>query len=718
MKFFAFLFVGVLVMLGSTSPSQAQDDSVFILDRSDSVEIEPTRRATLREFIVFPRMDSVLTDTGVVEFLLPGMKAGVKATVKTRRRIEELEGAQQISAQGDGYYLVITWSEEILQGFFTGPAGVFSISREGDEVRLRKRDTSYYGGDPAISFDREIKAVARSKSVSRLAEQKNVSQVATGTPQPLTLRVLFIYTPEAKTEIGGYGAMLGEIANAVTAANDTFDNSGLSWLEYEIAHSMQVPSSWGINEGTDAETLLTQMVDSIELDSERESRGGHLVHLLVDDLTFGGAPINGLARSNYDRNTTFPVLYDRTHYLNRETVSTSSVNTTATVMDFAHEAGHNLGMAHSVDEIPATFALRFGWFSRDVATQSSEDPDSRAHYLPGSMKSTVMSNAYLENDVDMPNNIPNNLCPNGCLREPNFSNSSVNFTGTSIPTGFPAPSLTVYGAENYRAPFETAYGISFLYPDVVLEKSFGNLPNCQYLTLPTLWDFINDDNNTMTQVTPGLNGTDCALEVATVGGYDEPNDDNSFVRDLFDDPDVDEFLSMHTLYYLDTSGLTQDNTLLLQKTKIHNIQCNNSLAGCPVTGVVQHKLMGRDGADGFQINIWFRGDLNPSTNKYRKIGGIFPLVLGENRIQTYARVGQYECTGVAIVWINGVRVYFDDELCNQDFYAGFSGATYGMIAPNESWISSRTGEALVFDEIRERRFGCAGPVAEITSCTP
>ena len=693
----------------------AQEERVMLFDAYSLPEIDISDRKTSREFAPDVNVSALSRDTKTIEIRLPDSDRTQELEVKYVQELDrELGEGLFWIAENQNYTITFSLSSIGILGFVTGDGGIYGLSSYGEsEYRLRERDLSQFHADQVFT---NVTDEAKNRRNRFGLKKPQVGVPVPKTNPPLNahanVSVLLLYTPEARaavaTDLGfpatNHSPIRTLLNNALLQTNFALGQSELDWVNHVKAAAlpMEIGSSWGFEEGDFVNDLLTGMENDSSVLSLRESLGADMVHLVVEELELGpGLPTNGAARSNYFRNDADPNFLDPVFYNARSAVSISSHDTVSEHRDYAHETGHNFGMAHAIGDLDLLAA--HGWHNDEAPVT-----DSRGTFDAVKMHSTIMANAYL-NTVDDPMTPQNEeLCGSGCPRQARFSNAGTFFADGVSPTGI------VGAAENYRVAFETAFGISYFYPDIVYDAGFGT-SSCDS-PLPQGWDELVNDNGTMGINSSGLNSTSCSMRVSTSGTYLDPKDDVSYLRDRFT-PDVGVNVtvenSIHTLYYLDLSNLEETGTLQDQKTKIHNIQCQGT--GCPTPGIVQHKLMGVDLQDGFQLNVKFRS--KNALGNYGKIGPIEPLLSNqENFIQTYLRIGAFPCTGVALLWVNNSLKYKNTAVCNEDYWSGAWRATYGVIGPTQKWVDKQSGKNIVFDEVKTRRWGCFGVQSRLQQC--
>jgi hypothetical protein len=204
--------------------------------------------------------------------------------------------------------------------------------------------------------------------------------------------VLVVYTPQARSAMGGTSAIQAEITLAVAYANSAY-NASLINTQLNVVHVAEV----NYNEsGGYADHLyrLTNTGDGImdNVHDLRDEHGADMVSLIVDDGQYCGIA--------WVMNDVSPAFAD----------SAFSVTTwycAAANLTFAHELGHNMGCLHDRDNSGSGGAYYYSY----------------GYQQPWQLFRTIM--AY--------------NCPDGCPRISRFSNPEVVYQGhpVGVPIGEP-----------------------------------------------------------------------------------------------------------------------------------------------------------------------------------------------------------------------------------------------------------------------------------------
>jgi hypothetical protein len=210
---------------------------------------------------------------------------------------------------------------------------------------------------------------------------------ASGPAGQLTIQLLTVYTPAARSDAGDSDDMETIIQAAVDNTNFAFSESGMN-VRFELLHMQEVAH---VEQATSYDDLDWLTADP-GVAALRNQYGADMVSMITDAHDVCGlgwvqrAPGSGFADYAY---------------------SLSAIDCAVGNLTFAHEHGHNMGMEHdrgnsAVGAMPqdASYPWSFGW------------------YVDGSHR-TVMSYDY--------------SCANGCPRAPRFSNPDISFN--DLPTG-------------------------------------------------------------------------------------------------------------------------------------------------------------------------------------------------------------------------------------------------------------------------------------------
>lgn len=222
-------------------------------------------------------------------------------------------------------------------------------------------------------------------------------------PGPTIMDALVVYTPQARSGVGGESQIRAVVQNAVNITNSAYANSQID-ARLHLIHTQEVPIDDSGSSGTDLVAVRT----STTVAALRDLYGADLVGLIVhrNDACGRGyvqrSPGSGFARLAF-----------------QVTTRSCAVGN----LSFAHEFGHNQGCEHDPANGTTPTNASFPW--------------AFGHFHSGRYR-TVMSYS--------------NQCSGGCGRAPFFSNANV--LHQSLTTG------VLDQRENYRTINATAPIIS------------------------------------------------------------------------------------------------------------------------------------------------------------------------------------------------------------------------------------------------------------------
>ena len=169
------------------------------------------------------------------------------------------------------------------------------------------------------------------------------------------LDVLVVYTTEAKNDWAPFGGIQNQINIAINDLNESFINSNVN-LEAALVHSQEVLYT----ESGDVQTDLPRLQNPADgfLDVAHDLREAHhadLVHLIVGMDTFG-------CGMSFVPDVWLSPTYVRQEW-EKWMFSVSNSTCTSINKTFAHEIGHNLGLAHDRDHTsgPGSFDFSYGF---------------------------------------------------------------------------------------------------------------------------------------------------------------------------------------------------------------------------------------------------------------------------------------------------------------------------------------------------------------------
>ncbi len=161
--------------------------------------------------------------------------------------------------------------------------------------------------------------------------------------------LMIVYTPAALTYAGGTAGINNVIAQAMTRAQASMDNSGIP-VTFRLVHSAQVTYTESGNSNTDISRLQNTSDGYMdEVHTWRDTYGADIVHLLTTANDTGGL--------GYILNTTSG--------LPAWAFSLTRVQQAANTYTVIHEVGHNMGAHHhkaqNVQPGPGLYSYAAGW---------------------------------------------------------------------------------------------------------------------------------------------------------------------------------------------------------------------------------------------------------------------------------------------------------------------------------------------------------------------
>jgi hypothetical protein len=231
---------------------------------------------------------------------------------------------------------------QAVQGVVHMPTGrQFEIAYAGDGVhRVVETDISGFPMeevpfDPSI-WEPDSDVVTRAFPASAAALE--------------VIDLMVLYTPEARARAGGVDAIEARIEQAVSMANQAYENSEIGEAQ-RIVHIGEVDyvESAGLAAYPNALSAIARTDDDVmnEVHAFRDEYGADIVSLLIHDWTSCGLAFSGDPRQSWAEAYAFNVAY-------WACVGSTNILT--------HEIGHNQGLAHDPDNsgTPGVFPYSFG----------------------------------------------------------------------------------------------------------------------------------------------------------------------------------------------------------------------------------------------------------------------------------------------------------------------------------------------------------------------
>ncbi len=285
------------------------------------------------------------------------------------------------SLEGGGHFSIFVHGSGIVRGEVHSPEGVYAMRSEGEDfnqVLIRQQDVSELpgcghealpaGGEVPAGTGRPLgpAAGAGAGGQSRQARQAPAQEDDEASE---AIDILVLYTQRVEDDEGGPEQVKATIENEMAKMNQILDNSGLSHRQVRLSME-KVDYEQTESIGTDLQNLyLTEedhqyrndgrdwsALDEVQ-SSLMEKHQADIVHLFV--LEGRGA---GGTASRYGSADEYFVLRDcenaydnescvehtRRQRMSRSLFSVSSIyGTRGGSVTFAHEIGHNLGLAHN-----------------------------------------------------------------------------------------------------------------------------------------------------------------------------------------------------------------------------------------------------------------------------------------------------------------------------------------------------------------------------------
>jgi len=203
----------------------------------------------------------------------------------------------------------------------------------------------------------------------------------------ITIDLLSVYTPNARSNAGGTTAIETLIQAAVDNANISFVNSNMN-ARYRLVHMAEIDQPAQATTGD----ALSVVRNDANVAALRDQYGADMVSFIVDTPnSCGTGYVQRTPGASFESNA----------------FQATDIDCAVGNLTFAHEHGHNMGMEHNPEN-----------------SSVGSNPDSAsylwsfAHYVNGSYRTLMSYSAP---------------CSNGCSRVTQFSNPTVNYAGE--PTG-------------------------------------------------------------------------------------------------------------------------------------------------------------------------------------------------------------------------------------------------------------------------------------------
>lgn len=379
MKKVALILLAVSVAAGAAEASDARIEPLFTVLAGEVVAPSPAATAVVPVSIAIAQLEN---ESGILHLeLTDGPIVEARLTEIERRGPGDLvwRGSLEGGHQGE---VTLTLKNGFVAGLIHSTAGVWEIrTQPGSAQSVERLDASLF---PACGTE--------DQQVTPRFPEGDVDPCPSPVDPADQIDVLGYYTPQARDAAGGVAQIEALVQSAVDLSNTAFGNSQMTARFRLVEAALSTRNDSG-NMSAD----LNWLASDAGVAAHRDAVKADLVSLIVNSGGFCGIaqlPLNwGDPPSNQGR----------AHQVTARTCAVGNLS-------FPHEHGHNMGLEHDPANAnppgSGTYPFRYGHYVANSTDQAR----------------TVMS--Y------------NNQCGTfGCPRTPYFSNPSVNFSGTSEPTG-------------------------------------------------------------------------------------------------------------------------------------------------------------------------------------------------------------------------------------------------------------------------------------------
>lgn len=269
--------------------------------------------------------------------------------------------------------VVITFGPDAVFGsLLTGDGKPLRLITQGGKTYLSRKDESVAaaqalqlpGTAPAIDYVVPPKVQPTAADVARThaAMQASVAMANAGAGTGPTIDVLLGYTPGMVTQLGSQSAVVTRLNYLVAVANQAYSDSQVSG-RVRLVGTMQVTYP----DNGDDQTVLTDLVNVsasgplASLRARRRALGADLVSLVRPFSSTGQGGACGLGYLNGSGGQVFSTA--DAPYGFSTIGDGSDGNYYCLDITLAHEMGHNMGLAHDIDDStgPGAFPYAYGW---------------------------------------------------------------------------------------------------------------------------------------------------------------------------------------------------------------------------------------------------------------------------------------------------------------------------------------------------------------------
>jgi hypothetical protein len=303
---------------GARVPAAVVDDTII---RSRAVLVDAAELLRLRDGdgpVVFNLFDGVS---------LVGTVERVEQRTVTRSIIYG-----RIAGEQHGSFTLVAGSEVVVGNIRAGDAEWYQIRYLGDGVHVVHEVDQEHG---IHSDDETGDRPPHQSDGTRTDDDGSI------------IRVLAVYTTDARVLAGGTAAIQGLVDLAVAETNTAYENSVIN-PQIELAHTQEV----SYNESGQPSTDLSRLRDPDdgfidEVHELRDQYAADLVSLLVSDMSACGVAYLMLNLSHSFESSAFSVV---------------KLSCATGYYSFGHELGHNMGSHHDRDNAgPALYDYSYGY---------------------------------------------------------------------------------------------------------------------------------------------------------------------------------------------------------------------------------------------------------------------------------------------------------------------------------------------------------------------